>query len=139
MRCVEASRQLQLYIDNQLPISQIRNLEAHIAYCATCQQELFFLEEVTLTLHNLQPVAEPADMTMRIMQRVAMTPQHGRREIEHSFLRPSFLELVVVVILASITTLGIIWEQPSLRAVLPFSNVLSQIFSHTLHLVVTAD
>jgi len=138
MRCPGANSQLQLYIDNRLSMNQVRELEGHIAQCAACQQQLYLLEEVTSALRELPPVVEPADMTMLIMQRVAMSSQR-QRDKQFSLWRPSLLELVVVIILASITTLSIIWQQPSLRAVLPFANPLSQTISYVIHLLYSGD
>lgn len=138
MRCPEANSQLQLYIDNRLSMYQVRELERHIAQCAACQQQLYLLEEVTSALRELPPVVEPIDMTMLIMQRVALS---SRRQSDNQFslLRPSLAELVTVIVLASITTLSIIWQQPSLRAVLPFANPLSQTISHVIHLLYGGD
>src|SRR5437764_5445230 len=72
------------------------------------------------------------------MQLVAISPQrHTDRKF--SLWRPSVPELVAVVILASISTLGVIWLQPSLRNVLPFAAPLSQTFSYVIHLLYSAD
>ncbi len=138
MRCREASRQLQLYLDCRLTMEQVRVLEAHIANCRACQRELYLLEEVAALLRGVVPVAEPADLTMRIMRRVAMAPQ---RQKEHNFVlwRPSLAELLVVVLLATISTLGVMWQQPSLRAVLPFASghdSLSLAFFDSLHALI---
>lgn len=135
MRCSVAAQQLQFYIDGQLTMQQIRALEAHVTHCATCQAELHLLQEVVSGLRGT--VAEPIDMTMRIMERVAVTPQL-RNDPSYSLLRPSLLELLAVVFLATITTLGVILGQSSLRAVLPFANghdSLSLAFMNTLHLL----
>ena len=138
MRCHDARKQLQLYIDNQLTMNQVRELEGHIAQCDACSRELSFLEEVTSSLRQLQSVAEPADMTMLIMQRVANSPQR-HTDGRFSLWRPSLAELLTVVVLASITTLGVIWLLPSLRNVLPFAAPLSQTFSYVIHLLYSAD
>jgi predicted anti-sigma-YlaC factor YlaD len=130
MRCADASRQLQLYIDHRLTFEQMRILEAHIATCAVCQRELLVLEEVSTSFHMLVSVAEPEDLTMRIMQQVAITPQYKRRKIPYtrkkervfSLLRPSLPELIAIVLLATITTLGILWQQPAIRSTLPLAN-----------------
>ena len=139
MRCSAASKQLQLYIDKQLTVQQVRQLEAHLTTCPTCQEDLLLLEKVASSLRELPPVAEPANLTIQIMQRVAMTPQKPR---ERSLLRPSLLEALAVVLLATITTLGIIWQQPTLRAVLPFANghdLISQAFANTLSMLINGN
>ena len=121
MRCGEAARQLQLYIDRRLTVEQVRVLEAHIADCRVCQRDLYLLEEIATFVRDVVPIAEPADLTMRIMQQVAITPQRPK---ERNFVlwRPSLAELLAVVLLATISTLGVMWQQPSLRAALPFAN-----------------
>ncbi len=123
MRCADASRQLQLYIDSRLTLAQMRVLEAHIATCAACQREFWVLEEVSTSFRTLTTVAEPEDLTTRILQQVAITPQQQRRkslfsrkkERVYSLLRPSLPEVIAVVLLATITTLGILWQQPAIR------------------------
>jgi anti-sigma factor (TIGR02949 family) len=134
MRCSKAVQQLQLYLDHQLPLDSMRTLETHLSLCSACQEELRLLEEVTQALRGIPPVAEPPDLTATIMHRVALTP---RRKEEHSYilLRPSLVEVLVAICLATFTTLGIILEQPPLRAVLPFGDgyeTLSQTFTHLL-------
>src|SRR5437764_7398031 len=140
MRCSEATRHLQLYIDSQLTLDQVRVLEAHLALCPACRNECLFLEEVTSTLGALKSFAEPADLTVHIMQRVARSSQRNNKR--YSLLRPSLLEWLAVIVLATITTLGAILEQPSLRGALPFVNghgSLSQAFSNTLNMLVTGN
>lgn len=121
MRCSEASKQIELYIDRQLTLRQVRELEAHMAVCASCRQELSTLEDVVESLNSFGMIAEPAYLTVAIMQRVASsTQQYDTRTFQ--LWRPSLRELIAAIILATITTMGIILGQPSLRAVLPFAN-----------------
>ena len=138
MRCQEVNNQLQLYIDNRLSLRQVRELEEHLARCEACQQQLFWLEEITSALRVLPPVAEPAGMTMLIMQRVVLSSQR-QSDNRFSLLRPSLPELLIVVFLASVTTLSIIWQQPSLREVLPFAKPLSQTITYVIHFLYTGD
>lgn len=141
MHCSEATQQLQFYIDHQLTLKQIRELEAHLSRCTVCQEELFLLERVADAVQNLDLVVEPDNLTERIMQRVALTPQHPPDPI-FFLLRPSLKEVLAVVVLATVTTLGIILGQPSLRSVLPFANghdSLSFAFMNTLHLLLNLD
>ena len=140
MRCTQASHQLQLYIDHRLTVEKTRKLEAHIASCPACRQELELLEEITTSLHNLKPVIEPPDMTAQIMQRIAFSPR--RNAPRFSLLRPSLPELLAVIILATITTIGSILSQPSIRTLLPFAHghdPLSQAFLNAIHLLITFD
>ena len=134
MYCQEAGQQLQLYIDEQLTLEQVRNLEAHIARCAACRADLAALEEVARQFKMIQMVAEPEDLHAQIMRRVARTPQ---RHPQPFFpWRPSLAEWLAAIILATIATLGSILATPSVRALLPIANghdSLSIAFMNLVH------
>ena len=137
MLCSKAAQQLQLYIDQRLPLDQMRLLEAHISLCSTCQQSFMLLERLDHALQSIEPVAEPSDLTTNIMRRVALTPQFSEKRT-YIFLRPSLSELVAVIVLATVATSGIILGQPSLRAILPIANghdTLSLAFMNALHML----
>ena len=134
MHCQEARQQLQLYIDERLTLEQVRNLEAHIARCAGCREELAVLEEISHQFKMVQMVAEPENMHAQIMQRVAMAP---RRSHQPFFpWHPSLGEWLAAILLATVATLGSILAQPSVRALLPFANghdSLSIAFMNLVH------
>lgn len=143
MRCKEATQQLQLYLDHRLTIDQVRALEAHIAGCTVCLEELTLLEEVAYNLHTFKFVAEPDDLNEQIMRRVSIAA--SRRNVpasRFSLWRPSLPEILVAVFLATIATLGSILLQPSIRALLPFANghdTLSLAFMNFLRTLMTID
>lgn len=140
MRCSEAARKLHLYIDNRLSLKEISPLEAHLAACVDCREELFLLEEAIRSVRSFRLLAEPEDLTDRIMACVAITPQRAMPDF--SPLRPSVPELLVVVLLATIATLGVILAQPSIRAALPVANrhdALSLFFLNSLHQLLSYD
>ena len=126
MRCSQAAEQLQLYIDQRLPLDKMRLLELHLSQCASCQQTLSLLEQIDQALDHMELVAEPADLTTHIMRRVAYSVQQQEpihKEVRaFELFQPSLTELLSVLVLATITTLGIILGQPSLRASLPIAN-----------------
>lgn len=143
MHCVHAKKKLQLYIDNRLSLHELRALENHLASCTSCYQDLTLLETVSDTLASFPPVIEPADLTANIMRRVAQDVEARERRARdeqiqrqqmkrHELLRLinqsyalfklSLQELLAVLLLASVTMLGIILTLPSLRSVLPFMN-----------------
>jgi Predicted transmembrane transcriptional regulator (anti-sigma factor) len=137
MRCSNAARQLQLYIDERLTFDQIRALEAHLADCPTCRADLFLLEEVSAALHKIELVAEPADLAENVMRRVAQVQQQSalraamsiaektQRQKEPFFsFRPSLPELIVAIVLATLTLLALVIEQPAVRATLGLTVLL---------------
>ncbi len=120
MHCQEAGQQLQLYIDEQLTLAQVRNLEAHVARCADCREELAALETLSHQFKMVQMVAEPINMHAQIMQRVALAPHRNSQPFFP--WRPSLSEWLAAIILATVATLGSILAQPSVRALLPIAN-----------------
>ncbi|HKV58485.1 MAG TPA: zf-HC2 domain-containing protein [Ktedonobacteraceae bacterium] len=134
MHCQEAGQQLQLYIDGRLTLEQVRNLEAHVARCADCREELAALEEISHQFKMVQMVAEPGNMHAQIMQRVALAPRRNQQP----FLpwHPSLAEWLAAILLATVATLGSILAQPGVRALLPFANghdSLSIAFMNLVH------
>jgi len=137
MRCSQADQQLQLYIDKQLSLKQVRLLEAHLSTCSTCQQSLLLLEKIDEALQDIYQVAEPPDLTADIMRKVALIPRSSEKR-PYMLLRPSFSELLAAIVLATLATLAVILGQPSLRAILPFANghdLLSLTFVNILHML----
>ncbi|MGZ3616287.1 MAG: anti-sigma factor family protein [Ktedonobacteraceae bacterium] len=143
MRCKEASQQLQLYLDNRLTIEQIRTLEAHIASCNACLEELTIFETIVNDLETFKVVAEPDDLNVQIMRRVAIAASQRNPSSSHiSLWPPSLLEILVAAALATIATIGTILQQPSIRSMLPFVNGhdgLSLAYLSMLHALMNVD
>lgn len=137
MKCSKATRMLQLYVDQQLTLEQIRALETHVYDCHACREELFSLEEIQRSLNTMHMVAEPADLTINIMHRVALSPRGVTKQVREPqvfmLFRPSISEILAAILLATVAMLGIALEQPAVRAVvLPMvsgHNSLSLFFS----------
>jgi hypothetical protein len=143
MRCKEATQQLQLYLDNRLTVKQVRALEAHLAYCNACLEELTIIEEVVNDLQTFKIVVEPDDLNAQIMRRVAIAAaQRNTPASRFSLWHPTLLEILVAATLATIATIATILQQSSIRALLPFANGhdgLSLAFLNILHTLMTLD
>ncbi len=121
MRCKEATQQLQLYLDNRLTIQQVRTLEAHLAFCNACLEELTIFETVVNNLQTFKVVVEPDDLNAKIMRRVAIAAsQRNTSPPRFALWHPSLLEILVAATLATIASIGTILQQPSIRSLLPF-------------------
>src|SRR6266852_5677876 len=106
MRCKEASQQLQLYLDNRLAIQQVRMLEAHLASCNACIEELTIFETVANDLETFKVVVEPDDLNEKIMHKVAIAAlQQKTSPAPFSLWHPSLLEILVAATLATIATI----------------------------------
>ncbi len=143
MRCKEASHQMQHYLDNRLTIQQIRTLEAHLASCDACLEELAIFETVVKDLETFKVVAEPDDLNEKIMRRVALAgSQRNTSPSRFSLWHPSLLEILVAATLATIATIGTILQQASIRSMLPFANGhdrLSLAYFNMLHTLMNVD
>ncbi len=127
MHCARAARLIQVYVDKQLKLNQIRALEAHLSVCSACRKEVRLFEEITNILGRTELIAEPVDLTANVMRRVTLSEQQAERmrqehEAHVATFRLSLQELVAVVMLATFAMLGITLGQPSLRAALPIAN-----------------
>ncbi len=125
MRCDKAAWQLQLYLDGQLSLEDVRVLEAHLSTCSACQTELHALEKMFRAFQEMEQVVEPANLTAHIMRRVALDVQQKEkkvRETSFTLLRPSLQELMSAMLLATVSMLGLILAQPTLRTMLPIAN-----------------
>src|SRR5215469_9822171 len=105
MNCSKATRLLQLYLDEQLSLNQMRPLEAHLFSCPACRQELRLLEEIEATLTDEEPVYEPADFTVNVMWRIARSEQEKQIALltqpKAAPLRLSLRELLAAILLAT--------------------------------------
>jgi len=125
MRCAKATWQLQLYLDQQLPLEEIRVLEMHLSTCPACRAELHALEGVILALQETEQVIEPGNLTAHIMRRVALDVRKKEKKVREpafALLRLSLQELMAGILLATVSMLGLILAQPTLRTMLPIAN-----------------
>jgi hypothetical protein len=144
MRCEEARYRLQLYIDCRLTLRETRVLEAHLAACRSCQAAWHLLEEVSCGLGSLSFVSEPAGLHEQIMQKVALSAPRKTlvQPVPFKLFRPSLPEILVAALLATLATLTILLQQPSLRAFLPRGNghdPLSLFYTRVVHMLTSID
>jgi anti-sigma factor RsiW len=73
MTCKKAAYWLQIYIDGRLEPSRLPRLEQHLAACDTCRQDLALLEQIRDGAREEAEalVAEPTDLTERVLYRIA--------------------------------------------------------------------
>src|SRR5579863_6457059 len=76
MTCKKTAYWLQLYIDGRLDPARHTRVERHLAACPTCRRELALLECVGTVAGERALIAEPADLTQRVLDRVAAYEAH---------------------------------------------------------------
>lgn len=122
MHCSKAAHQLQLYIDKQLNLEQIRALESHLSTCPACSKDYYLLEEIDHVLNTMELIQEPADLTVNVMRRVALSAQGTERQLAESqsilVFRPSFSEILIASLLATVAMCGLLFDQQSIRTAL---------------------
>jgi len=74
MRCLDVQLELEAYVDGELSPEQAALLEQHVADCDGCRAQLARLQAVTAALETWPLVAEPAQLTARVMGRVRVHP-----------------------------------------------------------------
>jgi hypothetical protein len=74
MRCFDVQVELEAYVDGELSQERTALLEQHLAGCEGCRAELARLQAVVAALESWPLVAEPAELTARVMARVRTRP-----------------------------------------------------------------
>lgn len=71
MTCKRTASLLQLYVDDRLAPAQVARLERHLAGCGNCREELALFECIRDGAGESELIEEPADLTQRVLDRVA--------------------------------------------------------------------
>jgi anti-sigma factor RsiW len=74
MRCFEVQGELEAYVDGELSRERTALLERHLAGCEGCRAELARLQAVVVALESWPLMAEPAELTARVMAQVRPRP-----------------------------------------------------------------
>jgi anti-sigma factor RsiW len=86
MRCLDVQLEMEAYVDGELSPEQATLLEQHVADCDGCRAELARLQAATAALETWPLVAEPAQLTARVMGQVRAHPAAPRFRIYWSDL-----------------------------------------------------
>ena len=112
MTCKRASTWLQLYVDGRLSVRRLLQLEAHLDACQACREDLNVLEAICHGAAALDYGYEPADLTERIMRRVAAV-ERGRAAGRGAF-GLGWGDALLAGLLATLMTALFLWFQPAL-------------------------
>ena len=74
MRCFDVQVELETYVDGELSPERTALLERHLAGCEGCRAELARVQAVVAALETWPLVAEPAQLTARVMAQVRPRP-----------------------------------------------------------------
>ena len=70
MNCTEVREHLSMYIDDELDIEQISEVEEHLAGCVGCMQEYDELSEITMLLRAVPSVSLPPSFDERLRRSI---------------------------------------------------------------------
>jgi anti-sigma factor RsiW len=79
--CNQVHDQLTDYLDGRLSGREMQQIDAHLQECFKCARESKSLGDVQSLLGSLGPVAEPADLPLRIRVAVSQERARNRRSI----------------------------------------------------------
>lgn len=140
MHCSKAGHQLQLYTDKQLNVEQTRALESHLSTCPVCRNDYYLLEEIDHALKTMEMIQEPANLTVNVMRRVALSAQRTERQMAEPqsilVFCPSFSEILIASLLATVAMCGLFFDQQAIRVAVfgssthdPLSAVVAPIWN----------
>ncbi|NIO67475.1 MAG: hypothetical protein GTN71_00040 [Anaerolineae bacterium] len=100
MRCFDVQVELETYVDGELSPERTALLERHLAGCEGCRAELARVRAVVAALETWPLVAEPAQLTARVMAQVRPRPVLPAFRIQWSDLAISLAGASLVFVAA---------------------------------------
>lgn len=79
MQCRECQKHLSIYLDGMLTAPECHLVEAHLASCPACAQELVSLRTVVGLLQDLPEMIPPKDLALSIKSKIKDLPQKKSR------------------------------------------------------------
>jgi anti-sigma factor RsiW len=79
--CNEVQACLTEYLDGRLTGLEMQRMDQHVRQCRECAREWKTARELQVSLASLGPVAEPADLSLRIRVAVSQERARSRRNI----------------------------------------------------------
>jgi hypothetical protein len=77
--CEQMQAGLTEYLDGRLTGREMQEVDAHLRHCLACAREFESQRELQTVLAALGPVAEPADLPLRIRVAISQERAHSRR------------------------------------------------------------
>lgn len=114
MTCERASALQHLYIDSRLDFHRVAALEAHLSRCSRCRHDLDVLGTVRAAVATPESIPMPADLTMRIMSRIAQSEERRAAKALARY-RLSWADAKLAAFFATATTLLFVIISPVLR------------------------
>ncbi|MEM8533890.1 MAG: zf-HC2 domain-containing protein [Chloroflexota bacterium] len=91
------SETLNLYLDGQLAPDEQVQVEAHLAECTSCQQELAALRDLFVAFDELPQVALPIDIAEVVLEQIAPSTPVWRVRLVWGLI---FAQLMFIVVLS---------------------------------------
>ena len=77
--CTEVQDTLEAYLDNELDTDMYATVEAHVASCSMCQDEIRFVQAISGALHELPKPEPPPEIFDAVEAYVHAHPTAGQR------------------------------------------------------------
>jgi len=109
-RHVEIADRLEAYVLGQLSSDERREIDAHLASCATCAHDVRDLNDVFAGIgESVPPIAPPPALRQRVVNAVAVTPQEpGRTVVMKSRRRPLWVRATWAAAAAIVLAVGVV-------------------------------
>jgi len=100
-------RQLSPYVDGMLSVHESRRLQAHLAQCQACRDELAELQATVQSLAELPLVESPRSFALTAAPRRAEAPRPAARRVEFGLRLATVAAAFVLAIVAAGDLLGV--------------------------------
>ena len=86
MNCREAERRLAGYLDGAIRSREHISVREHLNSCASCREQLERYRQLASYLANIEPVAVPGDLALKIRVQASQVGPKGRSAWQDSGL-----------------------------------------------------
>ena len=83
--CSEVQDTLEAYLDNELDADTYATVEAHVASCSLCQDEIRFVQAISSALHELPKPEPPPEIFNAVEAYVRAHPNKGPKWLNRIF------------------------------------------------------
>lgn len=83
--CAEVQDTLEAYLDNELDADTYATVEAHVASCSLCQDEIRFVQAISSALHELPKPEPPPEIFNAVETYVRAHPNRGPKWLNRIF------------------------------------------------------